>query len=195
MGRWGVPPSGSVPVRTWPSRLHKTVFSTCWCPRFRGRFLHRGSLERACFIPFGLGPCQGWNDRRVKEAPRVRWQFRQPLRAAGFVVELRPEEESGDRTHLLTTMATGHSFSLLVSRMGVRFHTKPRRRWRPSQVISWLGFEVDTVAMRVQLSPGRKKKGEPLCEQRPSVAPGELLLAGEIPGARFAHRALLKLLR
>lgn len=111
------------------------------------------------------------------------------------MVELRPEEESGDRTQLLATMATGHSFSLLVSRMGVRFHTKPRRRWRPSQVIPLLGFEVDTVAMRVQLSPGRKKKGAPLCEQRPSVAPGELVLAGEIPGARFANRALLKLLR
>ena len=63
----------------------------------------------------------------------------------------------------------------VLSRLGARLHIKPSKRdytlarlypserWRLSQTIPWLGFEVDARAMRVRLTSEGAEKGEAWC--------------------------------
>ena len=57
------------------------------------------------------------------------------------------------------------------SRMGVRFHTKPSKRWWLGQLRPWLGFEVGAKTMRVRPTPAKLGKGGLQCLRR-ATAPG-----------------------
>ena len=108
---------------------------------------------------------------------RAAGQIRSPLRAVDFVDDLRLVGESGDRTQLCTSMAR---LMEMLPRMRARSHTKSSERLWPSQVTPRTGFEVDTKAMRVRLSPEKKEAELSLRERRSPVAPAENISAREI---------------
>ena len=58
-----------------------------------------------------------------------------------FVDDIRMTDVSGEHDALAASMTNMMS---ILERLGVRYHTKEGKRWWPTRVIPWLGFEVDT---------------------------------------------------
>ena len=130
-------------------------------------------------LPFGLGPPPGINDMCVKAVLDVARAHCPRLRIADFVDDIRLVDASGEHDALAASMTNMLS---LLERMGVRFHTKEGKRWRPTRSIPWLGFEVDTRANVVRLEERKVEEGLRPCEeifgaQLGAVVPARDLLA------------------
>ena len=97
--------------------------------------------------PLNLGPSPGWNGRCVKAVLAVARSKFPGLRIADFADDIRLVDVSGGHDVLAAGM-TG-----LVSRfeqIGIRYCAKAGKRWRPTRLIPWLGFEVDARDGRTQ---------------------------------------------
>ena len=61
----------------------------------------------------------------------------------------------------------------LLDQMGIRYHMKDGKRWRPTRLIPWLGFEVDTRNNVVRMAERKVEKGLRACggifESRPGA--------------------------
>ena len=63
------------------------------------------------------------------------------LEIIDFVDGLRTVDVSGARGELAVDMV---EFKVLLGRLGVRFHTREGKQWRPTRIIAWPGCTVDT---------------------------------------------------
>ena len=70
------------------------------------------------------------------------------LRVIDFVDDIRLVEESGGHDALAASMTGMMS---VLDQLGVRYHAKEGKRWWPTRLIPWLGFEVDTQNNVVRL--------------------------------------------
>ena len=91
-----------------------------------------GVLGVCLFLPFGLGPSPGWNDRCVKAVLDVARPQYPTLRIVDFADDIRRVGATGERGALAVGM-TG--LMSLLDRMGSRYHTKEGERWRPTRLI------------------------------------------------------------
>ena len=149
--------------------------------RFLGvRHPTTGVLGVYLFLPFGLGPSPGINDGCVKEVLSVvRSQF-PSLRVIDFVDDVRLVEASGEHDALAASMTGMMS---VLDRMGVRYHTKEGKRWWPTRVIPWLGFEVDMRENVVRMEESKVAKGQRLCEEVINTCSGAEMSARELLAA------------
>ena len=130
------------------------------------------------FLPFGLGPSPGWNDKCVKAILSVARSHFPTMRFVDFVDDIRLVDASGGRDALAVGMS---GLMPLVDQMGARYHTKEGKRWRPARLIPWLGFEVDTHNNVVRMEERKVEKGLRL---RAGIFESE-------PGASMQARVLL----
>ena len=121
-----------------------------------------GQLGAYLFLPFGLGPAPGINDRNVKELLRVLAVAMPDARYADFVDDLRITHSSGSRVEVESVL---RSTIYLLSDMGFRVHSKPGKLILPTQRISWIGFSVDTNRMEVSIEPEKLEKGKALIQE------------------------------
>ena len=63
------------------------------------------------------------------------------LKIIDFADGLRMVDVSGARDELA---AGAVKFKDLLDRLGARYYTREGEHWRPTSIISWLGFMVDT---------------------------------------------------
>ena len=136
-----------------------------------------GVLGVYLFLPFGLGPSPGINDACVKEVLDVVRAHFPRLQAVDFVDDIRLVEESGEHDALAVCMTGMMS---LLDHMGVRYHTKEGKRWWPTRVIPWLGFEVDTRENVVRMEENKVIKGQRLCEEVINAVPGSEMSARDL---------------
>ena len=99
-----------------------------------------GVLGVYLFQPFGLGPSPGWNDRCVKAALDAARPQSPRMHIVGFAGDIRFVDASGAHYALAAGMA---GLMSLLDQMGARYHAKEGKRWWPTRLIPWLGFEVD----------------------------------------------------
>ena len=127
----------------------------------RRRFLEvrrpiTGRLGVYLFLPFGLGPLPGWNDRCVKAILSVARSHIPALHIGDFVGDIRLVDASGQHDALAVSMS---GLMSLLGRMGARYHAKEGKRWRPTRLTPWLGFEVDTHNDVVRVEEREVEKG------------------------------------
>ena len=122
-----------------------------------------GRLGVFLFVPFGLGPAPGINDRNVGEVIRVAKSHTKDVHVVAFVDDLRlyNQCESAlselDDKNLLTFRLL--EFKDLCEQMGMSVHEKPGKLIWPTQLISWVGWEVDSVKMTVDMTEAKAEKG------------------------------------
>ena len=115
------------------------------------------------FVPFGLGPAPGINDRNVAEVIRVSKLQTPDLEVAAFVDDLRlfnagPTQlsEKEDKDMLAFKLM---EFKETCEYLGMSVHEKPGKLIWPTQVISWIGWDVNSVEMRIELTESKANKG------------------------------------
>ena len=115
------------------------------------------------FVPFGLGPAPGINDRNVAEVIRVCSLQTPELNVVAFVDDLRlfnaspnPLSEKEDKDSLTFKLM---EFKETCEYLGMAVHEKPGKLIWPTQTIGWIGWEVNSVTMRVELTESKAEKG------------------------------------
>jgi hypothetical protein len=122
-----------------------------------------GCLGVFLFVPFGLGPAPGINDRNVAEVIRVAKNHVSEVEVTAFVDDLRLfnpsalELSEADDCKLLTLKLL--EFKDICEVMGMSVHSKPGKLIWPTQSISWLGWEVSSVTMKITMQPEKITKG------------------------------------
>ena len=118
------------------------------------------------FVPFGLGPAPGINDRNVAEVIRVCKLRTLELEVTAFVDDLRlindtPSQlsESDDKDILTFKLI---EFKENCEYLGMEVHEKPGKLIWPTQLIGWIGWEINSVAMIVELTTSKIEKGDRL---------------------------------
>ena len=90
-------------------------------------------------------------------------------------------------------------FLAFVSRLRVRSHAEASRKWWSRQVIPWIGFDVNSQAVRFGLTSEEQETGEVFTLRWASLLSGTILRQGddavrvvpELPGMAGARRVLL----
>ena len=115
------------------------------------------------FVPFGLGPAPGINDRNVAEIIRVCKLQVPKVGVVSFVDDLRflnegdaPLSEEDDK-NLLTFKLI--EFKEACERLGMAVHEKPGKLIWPTQLITWLGWEINSIDMVVSMTDSKAEKG------------------------------------
>ena len=120
------------------------------------------------FLPFGLAPAPGINDKNIAEVIRVCKLAVGQINIVAFVDDLRlinepdqsrtPEE---DQTVLSTKLM---QFKSQCERLGMRVHEKPGKLIWPTTTIEWIGWVIDSKAMLIIMSDSKALKGVDLCK-------------------------------
>ena len=115
------------------------------------------------FVPFGLSPAPGINDRNVSEVIRVCKLHTPDLEVVAFVDDLRlfnssatPLSESDDKDLLTFKLM---EFKESCEHLGLAVHEKPGKLIWPTQLIGWIGWEINSVTMIVALTADKAAKG------------------------------------
>ena len=114
-----------------------------------------GGLGVYLFVPFGLGPSPGLNDRCVKAILSVARARFPSLRIVDFADDALLVDESGGHDELDRRMARLMS---LLGEMGVRYHTKAGKRWWPARSIRGWGSRWALRATSCVWRNGRWKR-------------------------------------
>ena len=150
------------------------------CRRYlRVRHPLTGVLGAYLFLPFGLGPSPGWNDRCVKAVFDVARPQCPTLRIVDFAGDIRLVGATGEHDALAAGTA---GLMSLLDQMGIRFHTKEGKGWWPTRSIPWLGFGIYTRSNVVRMGERKVEKGprsrDRIFEYRPvATMQGRELLA------------------
>ena len=135
------------------------------------------------FLPFGLGPAPGINDRNVAEVVRVASSAVGDIFVDSFVDDLRLvntphsfESEEEDRVSLTFKLL---EFKETCESMGLLVHDKVGKLIWPTQVIDWIGWVIDTKEMLVIMADSKVYKGLALCKE---VL--DMVLAKDLPSAK-----------
>ncbi len=146
----------------WP--IHKQSRRRLGC-----RHPVTGQFGVFLFLPFGLGPAPGINDRNMSEIIRVAKLAVGGVDVTSFVDDLRlvntrvmgrsPED---DRSELTFNVA---EFKEVCESMGIRIHTKPGKLIWPTTCIEWIGWVLDSLNMIVVMSEAKVTKGLSLCHE------------------------------
>ena len=116
------------------------------------------------FVPFGLGPAPGINDRNVAEVMRVASIHLPDVEGVVFVDDLRlfnspdPQRTEQEDKELLTFRLI--EYKELCEQLGMQVHTKAGKLIWPTQTIDWLGWIVDSVNMIIIMSNSKAEKGK-----------------------------------
>ena len=137
-----------------------------------------GVLGVYLFLPFGLGPSPGWDDRCVKAILSVARSHFPATRIVVFAGDIRLVDAAGGRDALVVGASRLMS---LLDQMGARYRAKEGKRWRPTRLIPWLGVEVDAHNNVVRMETRKVEKGLRLRES----------IFGSEPGASMQARDLL----
>ena len=121
------------------------------------------------FLPFGLEPSPGINKGFVKALLEIVCAHCPSLKIVDFVDDISLVDACGELDALAASMT---NMLAILERMGVRYHTKGGKRWWPTRLIPWLGFEVDTKSNAVRLEERKVERGLRLREEIFSVHPG-----------------------
>ena len=144
-----------------------------------------GRLGVFLFLPFGLGPAPGINDRNITEVVRVVRDAVEDINVATFVDDLRlinrydPNRSPEDDMALLSVKLW--DFKETCESMGMRIHEKPGKLIWPTTAIEWIGWLIDSRAMLVIMTDAKAIKGLSLCK-----AFLDMLLSGTRPRAKHA---------
>ena len=138
-----------------------------------------GQLGTYLFLPFGLGPSPGENDRSVKEVLKIIRYWCPTVHIVDFVDDLRLAIPGADRAVL--SDAVTRALAILAA-IGVRFHTKESKLFWPTRCIPFLGFLIDTEAFVIRITP--EKLAKALASLRPFVSHA-------LHGARHPHNLML----
>ena len=121
------------------------------------------------FLPFGLGPAPGINDRNIAEVVRVVSHAVGDLKVSAFVDDLRlvnsPESYRDPQEDKDTLCFKLCQFKELCEAMGLKVHEKEGKLIWPTTAIDWIGWIVDTVAMEVRMADSKVVKGLRLCKE------------------------------
>ena len=93
-----------------------------------------------------------------------------------FADDIRLVDVSGDHDALAVGV-TG--LMSLFEQMGVRYHAKEGKRWWPTRLIPWLGFEVDAREGLVRMEGRNVEKSLRLRDGIFEARPGTSVLARE----------------
>ena len=115
-----------------------------------------GRLGSYLFLPFGLGPSPGINDRNVKELIRVVVSHTPGALISDFVDDLRLSHSSGTRAGAERVLSSAIS---CLTALGVQIHSKPGKLILPTTRIPWIGFVIDTGRMCVSVDSDKIAKG------------------------------------
>ena len=121
-----------------------------------------GTLGCYCFLPFGVGPCPGMNDWFVKRILRlVRLRF--PSAAIiDFVDDLRlTKVRNGLREEVESLHRNVRDF---LEDLGCVIHSKEGKWIPPTQRIGWLGHDVDSLNMLLQVQEAKRAKCRSILE-------------------------------
>ena len=118
------------------------------------------------FLPFGLSPAPGINDRNVGEVIRVCENAVRGVAVVAFVDDLRlfniqadsPEEDKATLTARLW------EFKDKCEALGLLVHEKPGKLIWPSTSIEWLGWHIDSLDMVITMTIQKAEKGIALCD-------------------------------
>ncbi len=115
------------------------------------------------FVPFGLGPAPGINDRNVAEIIRVCKLQTPAVGVVAFVDDLRlfnqseePLSEEDDKDLLTFKLI---EFKESCEALGMAVHEKPGKLIWPTQCITWIGWEINSVNMFVVMTDSKSEKG------------------------------------
>ncbi len=99
------------------------------------------------FLPFGLGPAPGINDRNISEVVRVCRKAVGGINAVAFVDDLRlisrkdPSRTAKEDEELLSMKLW--EFKDKCEAMGMKVHELPGKLIWPTTAIEWIGWLID----------------------------------------------------
>ena len=115
------------------------------------------------FVPVGLGPAPGINDRNVDAIIRVCKLQTTELEVIAFVDDLRlfndspiTLSEKDDKDSLTFKLI---EFKENYKYLGLAVHETPDKLIWPTQIIGWIGWEVNSLTMRIELTSSKAEKG------------------------------------
>ena len=110
----------------------------------------------------GAGPSPWWNDLCVEVVLRAARARFPSLRIFDFEGELRLVGAAGGRD----AFAAGITGLMpLLDDMGIAYHTKESKRWRPTRSAPWTGFVADTNRGVVEMEGGNVAKAPGLRQE------------------------------
>ena len=115
-----------------------------------------GRLGVYLFLPFGLGPSPGWTDGRATAILSVERSYVPAMHFVDSADGIRLVDAPGQHDALAVGMS---GLMSLLGRKGARYHAKEGKRWRPTRLTPWLGFEVDTHNDVVRVEEREVEKG------------------------------------
>ena len=119
---------------------------------------HPVNGKKGCylFLPFGLGPSPGWNDGCIKAMLKAVLRSRPDMRILDFVDDLRLTNVNPTRRIVHDDVTSVLEFG---KKVGLIFHREgPKLIWE-TQIIDWVGFDVNTRDMMVSVTEKKKIKG------------------------------------
>ena len=125
-----------------------------------------GRLGCYLFFPPGLASAPGLNERFVDAAVTVAKRGLH-LQVTRFVDDLRvtnidrlTEEEDAKLLNVKL-----ECFKHNLEALGIQVHTKPGKYILATKAIDWIGWQVDTVLMKVWLTESKQQKGLAMCNK------------------------------
>ena len=124
------------------------------CRRLFG-FKNHASGEIGCFLflPQGLSPSPGHNDRQIKQCIMAARRFAPKVLLFDFVDDIRGTIEGSDATDYNFVLQAMNTTVRVWNAIGLDLHgpSQPKKFILPTRMIDWIGFTLCTIAARIFL--------------------------------------------